>query len=106
MNNVNVADNIDILVSSTFNYGSYPGQASSWTGSGLLEKQIGDFHIKNVANWAGLNPNFSSGGVTMRIHSGIILEPEEYALVFDLFALGFVFFRRRIQERHPAATNQ
>ena len=50
MNDVTAADNIGIRVSSTFNYGSYPGQSSSWTGSGLLEKPIGDFEIKNVGN--------------------------------------------------------
>ncbi len=50
MNDVTSADNIGIRVSSSFNYGSYPGQSSSWTGSGLLEKPIGDFEIKNVGN--------------------------------------------------------
>ena len=100
MNNVNVADNIGIRVSSGFNYGSYSGQASSWTGSGLLiNKPIGDFHIKNVGNWLTLNPNFAGSGVTMRIHSAIIPEPEEYALVFGLFALGFVLIRRHFQKK-------
>ncbi len=99
MNNVNVADNIGIRVSSTFNYGSLTGQASSWTGSGLLPKPIGDFFIKNVGNWATLNPNFAGSGVTMRIHSAIIPEPEEYALLFGLFALGFVVVRRHLQKK-------
>ncbi len=99
MNDVTAADNIGIRVSSGFNYGSYVGQASSWTGSGLLPKPIGDFHIKNVGNWLTLNPNFAGSGVTMRIHSGIIPEPEEYALVFALFALGFVFFHRHRQKK-------
>ncbi len=108
MNDVTSADNIGIRVSSTFNYGSYVGQASSWTGSGLLPKPIGDFFIKNVNNWESLNPNFATGwdnAVTLRIHSAIIPEPEEYALVFGLFALGFVFFHRRItrKKRQQAA---
>ncbi len=92
-------DQIGIRVNSGFNYGSYSGQASSWTGSGLLPKPIGDFVSGNVNNWAGLNPNFASGGVTLRIHSGIIPEPEEYALVFGLFALAFVFFHRRQMQK-------
>ncbi len=110
MNDVTAADNIGIRVSSTFNYGSYSGQASSWVGSGLLEKPIGDFFIKNVGAWATLEPNFARDGVTLRIHSGIIPEPEEYALVFGLFALGFVFFHRRHfqkmqkKQRRQAAT--
>ncbi len=105
MNDVTAADNIGIRVSSTFNYGSYSGQASSWVGSGLLEKPIGDFFIKNVGAWATLEPNFARDGVTLRIHSGIIPEPEEYALVFGLFALGFVFFHRRWQrKRRQSAT--
>ena len=100
MNNVNVADNIGIRVSSGFNYGSYSGQPSSWTGAGLLiNKPVSDFVSGNVNNWAGLHPDFASGGVTLRFHSGIIPEPEEYALVFALFALGFVIIRRHFQKK-------
>ncbi len=100
-NNQPAADMIGIRVSSSFNYGSYSGQASSWTGAGLLiNKPIGDFLIKNVGAWATLEPNFAGSGVTMRIHSAVIPEPEEYALVFGLFALAFVFFhRRRMQKK-------
>ncbi len=109
MNDQNVADNIGIRVSSSFNYGLLSGQPSSWTGSGLLiNKPIGDFFIKNVGIFAGLRANFASGGVTMRIHSAVIPEPEEYALVFGLFALGFVILRRhfqRKQRRQRAATS-
>ena len=102
MNNVNIADNIGIRVSSGHNYGSFVGQASSWTGSGLLiNKPVSDFVSGNVNNWANLNPNFTAYGatVTLRFHSGIIPEPEEYALVFGLFALGFVLFRRHLQKK-------
>ena len=103
MNNVNVADNIGIRVSSGHNYGSYVGQATSWTGSGLLiNKPVSDFVTGNVNNWAGINPNFASG-VTLRFHSAIIPEPEEYALVFALFALGFVFFHRHFQRKQRQA---
>ena len=103
-NNQNVADMIGIRVSSGFNYGSYSGQPSSWTGAGLLiNKPIGDFFIKNVGVWPTLNPNFAGSGVTLRIHSAVIPEPEEYALVFGLFALGFVFFHRHRQKKRRQA---
>ena len=109
MNDVNTADEIGIRVNSNFNYGSYTGQASSWTGSGLLiNKPIGDFFIKNVGIFAGLRSNFGGTSVTLRFHSAVIPEPEEYALVFGLFALGFVILRRHFQKkqrRQAAATS-
>lgn len=37
------------------------------------------------------------------VHSQIIPEPEEYALVFGLVALGFVIVRRHWQKRHQAS---
>ena len=65
-NNQPVADEVGIRVSSGYNYGSFVGQATSWTGAGLLiNKPIGDFFIKNVNNWAGINPNFAGSGVTL-----------------------------------------
>ena len=64
----------------------------------LLNKLIGDFQIKNVNNWVGLNFNFASG-VTLQIHSEIILEPEESTLIFGFFALAFVFFCRHFQKK-------
>ena len=106
MNNQNIADQIGIRVNSNFNYGSYSGQASSWTGSGLLiNKPVGDFVTGNVNNWFALTPNFSGYGtsVTLRFHSTIIPEPEEYALVFGLFALGFVIFHRHRQKKRQQA---
>ena len=103
MHDQNSGDQIGIRVNSSFNYGSYSGQASSWTGSGLLPKPIGDFVSGNVNNWAGLNPNFAGSGVTLRFHSAIIPEPEEYALVFGLFALGFVLFHRHRQKKRQQA---
>ena len=102
MNDVSVADNIGIRVSSSHNYGLFVGQPSSWVGSGVLNKPIGDFFIKNVGTYVGTESNFA-GGVTMRIHSGIIPEPEEYALVFGLFALGFVIIRRHFQKKRQQA---
>ena len=37
--------------------------------------------------------------VSQPLVSRIITEPEEYALVFGLFALGFVFFHRRQMQK-------
>ena len=37
--------------------------------------------------------------VVIVVHSVIIPEPEEYALVFGLFALGFVILRRHWQKK-------
>ena len=86
----------------------------SWHGSGLLSKPIGDLHTgthNNSALTNGQGTFFSrlANKFRLRVHSIIISEPEEYALVFGLFALGFVFFhrqRRRMQRkrRQQAAT--
>ncbi len=38
------------------------------------------------------------------VHSAIIPEPEEYALVFGLFALGFVILRRHFQKKRQQAS--
>ena len=75
---------------------------SRWTGSGIMAKPIGDFQLtysptashlqyENMGNNA---PYFSANNtLRVRIHRRVIPEPEEYALVFGLFTLGFVFFR-------------
>ena len=40
----------------------------------------------------------------VRFHRGTVIpEPEEYALVFGLFALGFVVVRRQLQKKRQAA---
>ena len=40
-----------------------------------------------------------TGSIRLVVNSQIIPEPEEYALVFGLFALGFVLFHRRIMQK-------
>ena len=42
-----------------------------------------------------------SGGVSIQlvVHIQIIPEPEEYDLIFGLFALGFVLCRRHFQKK-------
>ena len=47
-----------------------------------------------LGSWVGAGQN----NVRIRVHA-MIPEPEEYALVFALFALGFVFFHRHRQKK-------
>ena len=75
-------------------YGS--GETSSWVGAGVINKPIGDFYTGTFNNWGNV-PRFagsSDGSVRIVVNSQLIPEPEEYALVFGLFALGFVLFHR------------
>ena len=83
-------------------YGS--GEAISWVGAGVINKPIGDFFAGtfNDHEDGGGSRHFASGNNSVRVvvNSQIIPEPEEYALVFGLFALAFVILhRRRMQKR-------
>ncbi len=84
-------------VSSSFTYNSTGTVGSSWYGAGLLAKPIGDFNAGTFGNSLIGNPGtfFSrpANNFQVRVHSAVIPEPQEYALVFGLFALGFVLFR-------------
>ena len=92
----NSPDDLGIRVSgSALSYSS--GDASAWVGAGLVNKPIGDFF---AGTYNSQGPFFTSlSGMRVTINSQIIPEPEEYALIFGLFALGFVFFRRRFQKK-------
>ncbi len=104
-------DRIGIRVSGgAFIYQS--GDASAWSGAGLLNKPFSEFETGatdgtfTFNNWANLpisGPAFAQrtqGSVQLRFHRGTIIpEPEEYALVFGLFALGFVVVRRYWQRK-------
>ena len=85
------------------------GQTSSWTGAGLINKPIGDFFAGTFNNRVSNGPDFAAdatGSIRLVVNSQIIPEPEEYALVFGLFALGFVVVRRYFQKkRQQAATS-
>ena len=109
-----IADDMGIRVSgSALSYSS--GASSSWAGSGLVNKPISDFHAGTFNHGGGvtpLHPYFaanSAGSIQITINSAVIPEPEEYTLIFALFALGFVsFHRRRMQKkqrRQAAATS-
>ena len=77
------------------------GDSSAWVGAGLINKPIGDF-FTGTYNGSPESVNFaaaSHGAIQVRVNSQIIPEPEEYALIFALFVLGFVFFHRRRMQR-------
>ena len=99
-----IADDIGIRVSgSNLSYSS--GNASAWVGAGILNKPIGDFFggtLNNRGSGSSGKPFFaaqSNGSVRIIVNSQVIPEPEEYALVFALFALGFVIVRRHQQRK-------
>lgn len=75
------------------------GRTTAWSGSGLVAKPISDFFAGEFNN-VGL-PYFADGSIgSVRVHiHRLIPEPEEYALAFGLFALGFAFFHRRQQKK-------
>ena len=96
--------------------------AISWTGAGVLTNvAIGVFNTRDPyirarrpdsgGTFYGMLSQFTSqpsDGLRWRVHTNIIPEPEEYALVFALFALGFVFFHRRwqkMQKKRQAAAS-
>ena len=100
MDNDSLGDALGIRTSSSLSYAQ--NEASSWVGAGIINKPIGDFHA-GTFNRAGTHPWF--GNVRTIVHSQVIPEPKEYALIFGLFALGFVFFhRRRMQKKRQQAT--
>ena len=98
---------------SNFAYGTNR-PAVNWFGAGWIQQPIGDFrsrdpYIRNKGNILGyFAANALGEGLRIRVHSSTIPEPEEYALIFALFALGFVFFRRhrqKKQQRQQSATS-
>ena len=97
-------DDMGIRVSgSNLSYSS--GNSSAWVGSGILNKPIGDFFAGTFNNRSSgfiFGPRFaanSNGSIQVRINSQVIPEPEEYALIFGLFALAFVVVRRHFQKK-------
>ena len=97
-------DNLGIRVPGS-NMSFTNGQTSSWIGAGIINKPIGDFFAGTFNNRVSNGPDFAAdatGSVRLVINSQIIPEPEEYALVFGLFALGFVLFHRHFSKRNAA----
>ena len=92
----NSPDDLGIRVSgSALSYSS--GDSSAWVGSGLVNKPISDFF---AGTYNSQGPFFTSlSGMRVVVNSQVIPEPEEYALIFGLFALGFVILRRHRQKK-------
>ena len=103
MNNSSSGDELGIRVSGSNNLNYFSGASSAWTGAGLINKPIGDFHAGTLNNTALGTPRF--GSVRVIVNNQVIPEPEEYALVFALFALGFVFFHRYRQKKRQASAS-
>ena len=91
-----------------------------WTGSGVLTNvAIGVFNTRDPylrARKVGTAGSFYGGsagqtvnvanGLRWRVHANIIPEPQEYALVFGLFALAFVFFHRHMMQKKRQASGR
>ena len=97
-------DDLGIRTSSSLSYSF--GQSSAWVGAGIINKPIGDFFTGRTFNNLGVGSNWgpqfaaaSDGSVRVVVNSQIIPEPQEYALIFGLFALAFVFFHRRQMQK-------
>ena len=75
----------------------------SWRGSGILT----NFNMSRFnpgIYQSSSHPRFSSQALRLTVNSRAIPEPKEYALVFALFALGFVFFHRHWQRKRRQQT--
>lgn len=78
---------------------------SRWAGSGILNKPISHFSEYPDRFYLGNRmgaPYFaenSANSIGILVSSRVIPEPAEYALVFGIFALAFVIFRRRFQKK-------
>ena len=109
-----VWDDIGPRVNSNLDYRDNNNNARytfSWTGAGVMNKPISHFNLTTAGSYNGnraagsesILGGFPGGGqaneLRIRVHGAVIPEPEEYALIFALFALGFVFFHRRMQKK-------
>ena len=110
MRDVSTLDVLGIRVAGS-NLSFTNAQTSSWVGAGILNKPIGDFFAGTFNNRVSNGPDFvadATGSIRLVVNSQVIPEPEEYAFIFGLFALGFVFFHRRMMQKkrcQPAATS-
>ena len=82
---------------SSFHFYTF-GNAVSWSGAGILTNfNMSQFNPGTYQSSS--HPNFSSQPLRLTVNSRAIPEPEQYALVFGLFALGFVITRRHFQKK-------
>ena len=74
------------------------GNAVSWSGAGILTNfNMSQFNPGTYRSSS--HPNFFSHALRLTIRNEAIPEPQEYAFVFGLFALGFVLVRRHCQPK-------
>ncbi len=123
LQNNHPTDTLGIRVAGTTSLSYTNGVSVSWSGQGTLPYPIGDFSLTAANEYFYGAPAFAAGYVNGGIGtptsfdlrvvvssapaSLIVPEPEEYALIFGLFALGFVFSRRYWQkkQRQQATTS-
>ena len=119
LQNNHPTDTLGIRVSGTTSLGYTNGVSVSWSGQGTLPYPIGDFTVTAANEYFYGAPAFAAGYVDGGIGtpasfdlrvivsstpaSSFVPEPEEYALIFSLFALGFVFFHRHRQKKQQQA---
>ena len=119
LQNNHPADTLGIRVSGTTSLGYTDGAAVSWSGQGTLPYPIGDFSLTAANEYFYGSAAFAAGSLNADIGfphqfglrvivssapaSLIVPEPEEYALVFGLLALGFIFFHRRMRKKRQAS---
>ncbi len=114
------SDYVGIRVSGAAPFSYNTNAPVSWRGRGILPYSITNLTTTAAGEYfynAYSSPYFAargtagtpaSGGLRVVVSSTpVVPEPEEYALVFGLFALGFVVVRRYFQKkrRQPAATS-
>ena len=106
MNDTDTDDEIEIRGKPPNNLAYTNGQTIRWFGSGILNKPISNFTAGtySVLGWGHVlgAPYFAerrAWTLQISVHTHVIPEPAEYALVFGLFALGFFVFRRRFQKK-------
>ena len=93
-----VLGNHDLGIRASQYYFYSAPQTVSWSGAGILTNfNMSQFNLGTYQSSS--HPNFSSHSLRLTVSSQIVPEPEEYALIFGLFALGFVLFRRRMQKK-------
>ena len=112
------ADAIGLRMPGTNSFSFNAGVASSWRGQGTLSYPIGDFTLPAGTNffyngfdgprWADDANSGVPSSSTFRVFvsgrpASFVPEPEEYALIFGLFALGFVVVRRYFQKKRRAS---
>ena len=112
------ADAIGIRMPGTNSFSFNQGVASSWRGQGTLPYPISDFTIPTGTNffyngfdgprWADDANSGIPANSTFRVFvysspAAFVPEPEQYAFVFALFALGFVIARRHRQKKRQAS---